>query len=46
MNTVPRHFLDLHDFDGATLQAIVKRARTMKEARKGLPKGRVNMANP
>jgi ornithine carbamoyltransferase len=37
--TGPRHFLDIADFDAATLSAIIGRARAMKEARCGLPKG-------
>jgi ornithine carbamoyltransferase len=35
----PKHFLDISDFDAGTLNAILRRARTMKDARKGLPKG-------
>jgi ornithine carbamoyltransferase len=34
-----RHFLDISDFDGSTLDAIVADARVMKEKRKGLPRG-------
>jgi ornithine carbamoyltransferase len=37
--TAPRHFLDISDFDAATLAAILGKARAMKDARKGLPKG-------
>ncbi len=37
--TVPKHFLDISDFDGAALNAIIARARAIKDARKGLPKG-------
>jgi ornithine carbamoyltransferase len=37
--TVPKHFLDISDFDGAALNAIIAKARAMKDARKGLPKG-------
>ncbi len=37
--SAPKHFLDISDFDAATLNAILKRARTMKDARRGLPKG-------
>jgi ornithine carbamoyltransferase len=35
----PRHFLDICDFDAATLNAILAKARAMKDARRGLPKG-------
>jgi ornithine carbamoyltransferase len=35
----PKHFLDLSDFDGATLRRILDRSQTMKLARKDLPKG-------
>jgi ornithine carbamoyltransferase len=35
----PKHFLDISDFDAATLNGIVAKARAMKDARKGLPKG-------
>jgi ornithine carbamoyltransferase len=37
--TAPKHFLDISDFDAATLNAIIGRARAMKDARKGWPKG-------
>jgi ornithine carbamoyltransferase len=37
--TAPKHFLDIADFDAATLNAILRKARAMKDARKGLPKG-------
>jgi ornithine carbamoyltransferase len=37
--TAPKHFLDISDFDAATLNAIIHTARAMKDARKGLPKG-------
>ena len=37
--TAPKHFLDISDFDAATLNAIIGRARAMKDARKGSPKG-------
>jgi ornithine carbamoyltransferase len=36
--TVPRHFLDIADFDAATLNGIIAKARAMKDARAGLPK--------
>ena len=35
----PKHFLDISDFDAATLNGIIATARTMKDARRGLPKG-------
>jgi ornithine carbamoyltransferase len=37
--TAPKHFLDISDFDAATLNTILHTARAMKDARKGLPKG-------
>jgi ornithine carbamoyltransferase len=37
--TAPKHFLDISDFGAAALNAIIARARAMKDARKGLPKG-------
>ncbi|WP_421696498.1 ornithine carbamoyltransferase [Aestuariivirga sp.] len=37
--TVPKHFLDISDFDAVTLNAIIAKARAMKDARRGLPKG-------
>ena len=40
MITSPRHFLDISDFDAATLNGIVREALAMKAARKGLTKGR------
>jgi len=33
------HFLDIHTTDPAALRTIIDDARTMKDARKGLPKG-------
>jgi ornithine carbamoyltransferase len=35
----PKHFLDISDFDAATLNGIIATARAMKDARRGLPKG-------
>jgi ornithine carbamoyltransferase len=35
----PRHFLDLADFDGATLRTLIASARQRKEARAGTPRG-------
>ncbi len=46
MTSAPRHFLDIRDFDGAALQAIVASARAMKEARKGAPKGQREAGEP
>jgi len=34
----PRHFLDLSDFDGATLKALIAGARRRKVRREGLPR--------
>jgi len=42
----PRHFLDLSDHDGATLQAIIADARNRKEARAGMPKGVADADRP
>jgi ornithine carbamoyltransferase len=42
----PRHFLDLHRLDGATLRAILEDAKTRKAARAGWPKGRVDPDRP
>lgn len=39
MSGAPRHFLDLSDFEGATLRNIITNARSMKHARAGLSKG-------
>jgi len=35
----PRHFLDLADFDSATLKGVIAAARRRKDARVGLPRG-------
>ena len=35
----PRHFLDLADFDSATLKSVIAAARRRKDARSGLPRG-------
>src|SRR6266404_2678670 len=35
----PRHFLDLADFDSATLKGVIAAARRRKDARSGLPRG-------
>jgi ornithine carbamoyltransferase len=37
--TAWKHFLDISDFDAATLNAILHKARAMKDARQGQPKG-------
>ena len=37
--TGPKHFIDLSDFDTATLKALIAEARARKEARKGRPHG-------
>ena len=42
----PRHFLDISDFDGATLNAIIATARRLKDARQGQPKGQREMGEP
>ena len=46
MSTSPKHFLDISDFDSVTLNGIVKNARAMKDARKGLPKGMREASEP
>ena len=35
----PRHFLDLADFDSATLKGLIASARRRKDARAGMPRG-------
>jgi ornithine carbamoyltransferase len=35
----PRHFLDLAEFDSATLKSLIAAARQRKDARVGMPKG-------
>jgi ornithine carbamoyltransferase len=42
----PRHFLDIGDFDRTTLHAIICASRTMKDARKGRPRGAVEPDAP
>ncbi|MCA3559540.1 MAG: ornithine carbamoyltransferase [Aestuariivirga sp.] len=37
--SIPKHFLDISDFDATTLNGIIARSRAMKDARKGCPKG-------
>ena len=34
-----RHFIDLADFDGATLRAMLDDAKARKQARAGMPRG-------
>jgi len=41
-----KHFLDLSDFDGATLNALIADARKRKDARAGLPKGMEDADRP
>jgi ornithine carbamoyltransferase len=41
-----KHFLDLSDFDGATLRGILDRSRAMKPARKQMPKGAIEPDAP
>src|SRR6266404_9735813 len=35
----PRHFLDLADFDSATLKGVIAAARRRKDRREGMPRG-------
>ncbi|MCF4165529.1 ornithine carbamoyltransferase [Zavarzinia compransoris] len=42
----PRHFLDLDRLDKATLRAIIDRAKKLKTARHGLPKGVPDAGSP
>jgi ornithine carbamoyltransferase len=42
----PKHFLDISDFDAATLNAILLKARAMKDARASWPKGRRETDEP
>lgn len=44
--SAPRHFLDLHRLDGATLRAILEDAKARKAARKGWPQGRPDPDRP
>ncbi|MCW0180818.1 ornithine carbamoyltransferase [Zavarzinia sp.] len=45
-NPSPRHFLDLDVLDRATLRAILDRAKALKTARHGLPKGVPDAGKP
>jgi len=42
----PRHFLDLSDFDSATLRAMLDSAKKRKAARAGLPRGTMDADQP
>jgi ornithine carbamoyltransferase len=42
----PRHFLDLSDFDGATLNGLIEAAKRRKKARAGLPRGTTDKDAP
>ena len=44
--TGPKHFIDLSDFDTATLKSLIADARERKEARKGKPHGFVDSGAP
>jgi ornithine carbamoyltransferase len=44
--SAPKHFLDLSDFDTATLQSLLKSAHARKAARAGLPKGTEDADRP
>ena len=46
LNPPPRHFLDLDVLDKATLRAILERAKALKTARHGLPKGVPDAGKP
>jgi ornithine carbamoyltransferase len=46
MATLLRHFLDLGDFDGATLARIIARSRDLKAARQGFPRGASDDGEP
>ena len=41
-----KHFLDIHTTDAADLRAMIDSARTMKDARRGLPKGTPDAIQP
>jgi len=43
---VPRHFLDLSDFDGATLRRLIDAARRRKRTRADYPRGAVDNDMP
>ena len=46
MTTTPRHFIDLHKLDGATLRAILDDAATRKASRRGWAQGSVDADAP
>jgi ornithine carbamoyltransferase len=46
MGSSPRHFLDIADFDRATLHGIIAASRAMKSARTDLPRGAVEPDRP
>jgi ornithine carbamoyltransferase len=46
MADAPRHFLDISDFNGTVLNAIIARARKMKDARKGQAKAVREVGEP
>jgi ornithine carbamoyltransferase len=46
VTAAPRHFLDLADLDGATLNALLAEARRRKVARQGLPQGALDADAP
>lgn len=41
-----KHFLDIHTTDPTELRGMIDHARSMKEARKGLPKGTIDEGAP
>lgn len=43
---LPRHFLDLSEFDGATLKRVIDAARRRKKARAGMPRGATDKDAP
>ncbi len=45
-DVAPRHFLDLSDFDGATLGRLIEAARGRKKARAGLSRGALDKDAP
>ena len=45
-DVAPRHFLDLSDFDGATLTGMIEAARRRKKARVGLSRGAPDKDTP
>jgi len=44
--TVPKHFLDISDFDAASLNGMIARARAMKDGRQGQPRGAREAGEP